>query len=137
MDRFEFCNLMEQAKVSSNITPSEISFSMRMLLPTLRRFEKGKHNFSMTTVMEYLQVLHTKMTIYNSSFKNDIFNYEQLVLWVVSERKKSFSQQTLAKAIEISRAMLTRVETQKSNLTIDVFLKIINILGYSVEITKY
>lgn len=134
MDRLEFCKLMEQAKASSNLPPSEISFSMKMLMPTLRRFEKGEHNFSMTKVMEYLKVLHAKLMIYKSSSKKDFINYEQLISWLVSERKKSFSQRTLAEAVGMSYVMLARVESQKSNLTIDVFLKIIDVLGYSIEI---
>lgn len=134
MDRLEFCNLMEQAKASSNLPPSEISFSMKMLMPTLRRFEKGEHNFSMTKVMEYLKVLQAKLIICKNSSKKDFTNYEQLISWLVSERKKSFSQRSLAEAVGMSYVMLARVESHKSNLTIDVFLKIVEVLGYNITI---
>ena len=36
----EFCNMMTDAKKNSDKTTSEITFAMKMLLPTLRRFEK-------------------------------------------------------------------------------------------------
>ena len=134
MDRLGFCNLMEQAKTCSNLTPSEISFSMKMLMPTLRRFEKGNHNFSMTKVMEYLKVLSAKLIVHKGSSKKIFTDYEQLISWIILERKKSFSQRTLAEAVGMSYVMLARVESQKSNLTIDVFLKIVDILGCSIEI---
>lgn len=134
MNRLEFCNLMEQAKTSSNIPSSEISFSMKMLLPTLRRFEKGEHNFSMTKVMEYINVLQANLVICKKSSKKSFTTYEQLILWLISERKKSFSQRSLAEAVDMSYVMLARVESQKSNLTIDVFLKIVDVLGYNIEI---
>lgn len=136
MDRFEFCKLMEQAKANSNLPLSEISFSMKMLLPTLRRFEKGKHNFSMTKVFDYLNVLQAKLTICNNSSHKDFSNYEQLISWLVAERKKTFSQRTLAEAIGMSYVMLARVESQKSNLTIDTFLKIADVLGCTIKIRQ-
>lgn len=134
MDRFGFCTLMEQAKKCSKLTPSEISFSMKMLMPTLRRFEKGEHNFSMTKVMDYLKVLHAKLMVFSNSFQKSFTDYEQLISWLILERKKTFSQRTLAEAVGMSYVMLARVESQKSNLTIDVFLKIVEVLGYNIEI---
>ena len=130
----DFCKLMEQAKIASGISASEISFSMRMLLPTLRRFEKGKHNFSLIKVMEYLKVLHAKLVIYNEESTITVDEYSQLVEWVVSARKDSYSQHKLAEAIGISRDMLARVESHKNNLSIDIFLRIVEILGYNIKI---
>lgn len=134
MNRFDFCDLMKRAKESSNLSSSELSFSMKMLLPTLRRFEKGEHNFSVGKVMEYLSVIHTKLIIYSDSSKKGFTNYEQLILWLASERKKTYSQRALAEVIGISYPMIARIESQKSNLTIDLFLKIVDVLGYNIEI---
>lgn len=134
MNRLDFCKLMEQAKIASGISASEISFSMRMLLPTLRRFEKGKHNFTLVKVMEYLKVLHAKLVIYNKESTITVDKYSQLVEWVVSARKDSYSQRKLAEAIGVSYVMLARVESHKSSLSIDVFLKIVEVLGYNIKI---
>lgn len=134
MNRLDFCKLMEQVKIASGISASEISFSMRMLLPTLRRFEKGKHNFTLVKVMEYLKVLHAKLVIYNKESTITVDEYSQLVEWVVSARKDSYSQRKLAEAIGVSYVMLARVESHKSSLSIDVFLKIVEVLGYNIKI---
>lgn len=134
MNRLDFCKLMEQAKIASGISASEISFSMRMLLPTLRRFEKGKHNFTLVKVMEYLKVLHAKLVIYNKESTITVDEYSQLVEWVVSARKDSYSQRKLAEAIGVSYVMLARVESHKNNLSIDIFLRIVEVLGYNIKI---
>lgn len=134
MNRLDFCKLMEQAKIASGISASEISFSMRMLMPTLHRFERGKHNFNLVKVMEYLKVLHAKLVIYNKESTITVDEYSQLVEWVVSARKDSYSQRKLAEAIGISYVMLARVESHKSNLSIDVFLRIVEVLGYNITI---
>lgn len=134
MNRLDFCKLMEQAKIASGIPASEISFSMKMLMPTLRRFEKGEHNFSLVKVMEYLQVLHAQLVIYNEKSTVVVTEYSQLIEWLVSARKNGYTQRKLAEAIGISYVMLARIESNKSSLSIDVYLKIIEVLGYSVNI---
>lgn len=134
MNRLDFCKLMEQAKIASGIPASEISFSMKMLMPTLRRFEKGEHNFSLVKVMEYLQVLHAQLVIYNEKSTVVVTEYSQLIEWLVSARKNGYTQRKLAEAVGISYVMLARIESNKSNLSIDVYLKIIEVLGYSVNI---
>ena len=134
MNRLDFCKLMEQAKIASGIPASEISFSMKMLMPTLRRFEKGEHNFSLVKVMEYLQVLHAQLVIYNEKLTVVVTEYSQLIEWLVSARKNGYTQRKLAEAVGISYVMLARIESNKSSLSIDVYLKIIEVLGYSVNI---
>lgn len=134
MNRLDFCKLMEQAKIASGISASDISFSMRMLMPTLRRFEKGKHNFSLVKVMEYLQVLHAPLVIYNEKSTTTVAEYSQLIEWVVSARKDSYSQRKLAEVIGVSYVMLARIESHKSSLSIDIFLRIVEVLGYNIKI---
>ena len=131
MNRLDFCKLMEQAKIASGIPASEISFSMKMLMPTLRRFEKGEHNFSLVKVMEYLQVLHAQLVIYNEKSTVVVTEYSQLIEWLVSARKNGYTQRKLAEAVGISYVMLARIESNKSSLSIDVCLNIIEVLGYS------
>jgi len=134
MNRQEFCLLMEQAKQKSGKTSSEISFSLKMLLPTLKRFEKGEHNFSLQKVMDYLCVLNADIILTLGSKKNRCKTYGQLVDWLVSARTGNFSQRQLAETTGISYVMIARIESKKSNLTIDIFLKIIEALGGQVKI---
>lgn len=137
MTREEFCKLMEQAKTQAGITTNDLSFDMRMQWSTLRRFEKGEHNFSLVKVMEYLRVLHAQLVIYNEKSTVTIIEYSQLIKWLVSARKdNNYSQRKLAEAISISYVMLARVESNKSNLSIDMLLKILEVLGYNIKIVN-
>lgn len=134
MNRLDFCKLMEQAKMASGISTSKISFAMEMLLPALRHFERGKHNFGLVKVMEYLKVIHAQLVIYNDQSSVTITEYDQLLDWVVSTRQGRYSQRKLAEAIGISYSTLAYVESHKSHLSIDVLLKIIEVLGYNIKI---
>ena len=134
MTREEFCKLMEKAKVVSNVSRSEISFSMKMLLPALRSFEKGEHNFNMAKVMEYLKVINAQLMAYNNRTNITFADYNQLLVWIIFERKHNYTQRQLAEAIGISYVMLARIESKKSNLSIDIFLKIVDKLDYDIKI---
>lgn len=134
MNRIEFCKKMTSVKERVGITTTDVSFDMRMQWSTLKRFEKGVHNFSLIKVMEYLKVLRAQLVIYNDEITVCFAEYSQIPQWLPKARAGKFSQRSLADAVGMSQVMLARVESRKSNLTIDVFLKVIEALGYSVDI---
>ena len=131
MDRKEFCVLMAKAKQESGRGTSDISFDMKMLLPTLRRFEKGEHNFNLKKIMEYLQVINAHIQI----DKNIIADYENLLAWLVDIRKThSLSQRALAKEIECAPLTIANIERKETIISIDTFLKIVDVLGCTINI---
>ena len=56
MNRQEFHQLMANAKQESGISTSAISFELKMLLPTLRRFEKGTNNSNMKKIFDLILI---------------------------------------------------------------------------------
>lgn len=135
MTREEFCNLMAVAKNQMGKTTTELSFDMRMQWTTLSRFEKGKHNFSLTKVMEYLSVLKSELVISGETLTVFCTDYDQLVHWLVSERQlHGHTQRSLAEVVGVSYVMLARIESRKSDLTIDMFLKIAQVFGCDIDI---
>ena len=118
MDRKEFCVLMAKAKQESGRGTSDISFDMKMLLPTLRR-------------LEYLQVINAHIQI----DKNIIADYENLLAWLVDIRKThSLSQRALAKEIECAPLTIANIERTETIISIDTFLKIVDVLGCTINI---
>lgn len=136
MNRLEFCNMMTDAKKNSDKTTSEITFAMKMLLPTLRRFEKGEHNFSMKKVFEYLLIIQHKMVFVSEINTNTCATYENLILWIKEQREQQYSQRKLAEIIGVSHITIANIERQSSSLTIDMFLKMIEVFGYQLKIEK-
>lgn len=130
MDRIEFCNMLVAAKERSGKTTNTVSFDLRMQWTTLRRFEKGINNPSMNKVFEYLNVVNAALILDSKVFTES----KTLVEFIVNARTGKMSQRQLADAIGVSYVMVARVESGKSNLTLDVFLKIIDVLGYTVQI---
>ena len=136
MNRLEFCNMMADAKKNSDKTTSEITFAMKMLLPTLRRFEKGDHNFNVKKVMEYLDVINHQLVL-RSETKIDVCRtYDDVILWIKNTREGKYSQRKLAEVIQSSHNSITYIERQIATISIDMFLKIVQVLGYQVKIEK-
>lgn len=134
MNRSEFCEMMERAKERSGVKISEISFKLQMLLPTLRRFEKGQHNFNMKKCIEYLDAIRSQIVL-NGNKK--IGSYDELIRYVIEKRTEAYTQMAFAEKIGMSRLGFANVERNKSTMSIDTFLLIADILEITIEIMTY
>lgn len=136
MNRLDFCALMAHAKQESGKTTSDISFSMKMLLPTLRRFEKGEHNFNLKKVMEYLSVLCMRMVLVSDTRSCQCVSYDEIVAWMKNARQGIVSQRQLAEQIGCAYLTIANIERGATAVSVDTFLKIIDALGYTIKIEK-
>lgn len=132
MNRFDFCDMLVAAKEQSGKSTNTVSFDLRMQWSTLRRFEKGVNNPSMKKIFNYLDVVNSVLTVNHKGFSDA----NELVEYLVKKRTGKFSQRQLATAIGISSTMVARIESGMSNLTLDVFLKIVDVLGCTIKIRQ-
>lgn len=131
MNRIEFFNLLAVAKEKSGKSTNTVSFDLRMQWSTLRRFEKGGNNSNMKKIFDYLQVINAYIQI----GKVSIFNYENLLAWLIEARKiHSLSQRALAKEIECAPLTIANIERGETIISIDTFLKVVDALGYVINI---
>ena len=129
--------MMAQAKKESGVTTSELSFTLRMLVSTLRRLEKGVHNFSVEKAVEYLNVLGAELCFEKEGEKSySIKNYDSFVEWLANARAGQYTQRSLAAELGCSYVAVANIERKKSIISIDTFLKLMDILGYTIKITN-
>ena len=137
MNRAEFCEMMAQAKKESGVTTSELSFTLRMLVSTLRRLEKGTHNFSIEKAIEYLDVLNAELCLEKEGRKScGIKNYDSFIEWLANVRAGQYTQRSLATELGCSYVAVANIERKKSIISIDTFLKLMDVLGYTIKITS-
>lgn len=134
MNRLEFSSLLVRQREAHKIGKNELCRITGFTFLQLQRIENADNNYNLGLVFCYLSALKSCMILKKDNEESYLAKYNQTTKWLVSARKEFFSQRALAEAIGMSYVMLARIETQKSNLTIDVFLKIAEILGYSIEI---
>ena len=137
MNRTEFCEMMAQAKKESGVTTSELSFTLRMLVGTLRRLEKGVHNFSVEKTVEYLNVLNAELCLEKEGEEShSIKNYDSFIEWLANARAGQYTQRSLATELGCSYVAIANIERKKSIISIDTFLKLMDVLGYTIKITS-
>lgn len=139
MNRDEFCKLMAAVRSKSKITTTELSFQIKMLLPTLRRFEKGEHNFKLDRVIQYLSILGYQIILYSKNETDCVFKiiqYSDIPKFIKCARKDKYTQRELASNIGCTYATIANIERQSNIVSIDMFLKLVETLNYNVKIEK-
>ncbi len=139
MNRDEFCKLMAAVRSKSKITTTELSFQIKMLLPTLRRFEKGEHNFKLDRVIQYLSILGYQIILYSKNETDCVFKiiqYSDIPKFIKCARKDKYTQRELATNIGCTYATIANIERQSNIVSIDMFLKLVETLNYNVKIEK-
>lgn len=137
MDRKEFCSQMAIIRGKSDITTTDLSFAIKMLVPTLRRFEKGEHNFKIDRAIQYLNILNTNICLTKGNSNSYIKSYEDVISFIKEARNERFTQRALATEIGCTYQTIANIERGHSIITIDNFLKIIEVLGYTLKIEQY
>lgn len=136
MERIEFCELLLEAKRNSGITTSEISFKLKMLLPSLRRFEKGTHNFSVSKAVDYIEAANSYLLLKkkNSTEELLIKEYKDIIRWLVKSRDGVYTQRSLTQAVGLSNGTIRNIESDISIMSIDIFLKLVDIFGFHIKV---
>lgn len=135
MDRKEFSSLLTQQREAKKIGKNEMCRLTGFTFHQLQRIENAGNNYNIGLALRYLSAIKSSMVIQKYKKERLCTEYNQLIKWLVSARKdNNYTQRKLAEAISISYVMLARVESNKSNLSIDVLLKILEVLGYNIEI---
>lgn len=136
MERIEFCELMVEAKKRSGISTSQVSFELKMLLPSLRRLEKGIHNFSVSKAIDYLHSINGYIQLHKNKTIYSIMQYEDIVQWLINERKDNYTKHALTQKTGCANGTIGNIESGKSVMSIDIFLRLSEVLGFSITIER-
>jgi DNA-binding XRE family transcriptional regulator len=135
MNREEFCQSMRNAKEKSGIKFSQLSFQLQVMPTSLHRLEKGSNSFSVKKAIEYLNVTGHAIAL-EGKHSIVLKSYDLFPLWLTKAREQ-IAQSELAKRTGITPMTIANVESAKNVISIDFFLKIVDELGYTVNIQEY
>ena len=134
MNRIEFCKLLNNAKLTSGQKMKDVCFALGLMPTDIYRLERGSHNFNMKKAIDYLNVVGYSIALTKDNGHCLIGEYKLLVEWLKSARQGIFSQRSLAQEVGCSYAVIANTEIEKSIISIDLFLQIIEALGYELKI---
>ena len=134
MDRNEFSSLLMAQREANNMGKNELCRFAEFTFLQLQRIENADNNYNMGLVFRYLAVVKSNMILHKGKKEWCLVEYSQIPKWLAKARDGKFSLRKLALAADCSYSAVTNVEHGKTVISIDLFLKIVEVLGYNVEI---
>lgn len=133
--RQDFCKMLTDIRRKKNITVSDICFGIHIMPAGVYKLEKGKHNFNMKTLFDYCQFVGAHIcTLQNNQFCI-INDYTVLMKWYNNFYKAhQVTSVGLAKILGMSHTAMANIKSEKTVMSIDTFLKLINTFGYQITI---
>jgi DNA-binding XRE family transcriptional regulator len=122
------------AKEKSGIKFSQLSFQLHAMPTSLHRLEKGSHSFSVKKAIEYLNATGHVIEL-DGKYPVSLKSYDLFPLWLTKAREQ-IKQSELARLTGITLATITNAESGKNVINIDYFLKIVEVLRYTVNINN-
>ena len=137
MNRAEFCEMMAQARQSHSCSLYAIQKKMNLIFRDVKRIETGEHNFNLIKAIDFLAAFNSAVELSNDNESFVINNYPSFVERLINIRtSNNHTLRSLADAAGCSYAAIANTERQRSVLSIDVFLKLMDVLGYTIKITS-
>lgn len=136
MDRNTFSALLTQCRENKNIGKNEMCRLTGFTFQQLQRIEGALNNFNLQLVFRYINVVGAVLSFEKDGVQYVISNYEEYPKWLKSARTGLYSLRKLEDAVECSHPAIANVEQGKVTVSIDSFLKIADVLGYSVKIEQ-
>lgn len=134
MNRTDFCQLLINTRQNMGVGKNEMCRLTGFTFVQLQLLEDKPNNFAIKKAIDYLAALHCVIVLSYSHSAMQISNVEKFGAWLKQKRKGKFSQRDLATAIGCSYPTIANIERNSNIPTIDVFLKIVEVLGYNIEI---
>ena len=136
MNREEFCKILRECRQQSGKIMKIIGFELNMLPGDIYRLEKGGNNFAFDKAIEFLKVMGCVIKLHNQKDIFYITDYFAFVEFLITTRSIKYSQRSLSELAQCSYVAIANIERKKNVMRIDIFLKIVDVLGYTVTIEK-
>jgi DNA-binding XRE family transcriptional regulator len=137
MDRKEFCEKLVETRNKANVTKYEINKNTGFPYHRLKVIEEDPDNFIISQAIRYLYGMRYMIVLNKPGYKDfGIIDAKQFGDWLSQIRPKICSRYALAKQIGCGGSVLFNIENKKTIPSIDMFLKIIDILGCNIEFVK-
>lgn len=134
MNRATFSSLLVNQRENRNIGKNELCRMTGFTFLQLQRLESASNNFNMSLVFRYLVSVEAVLILCNNNNSCTLKEYDEYATWLVNARNGLYSLRKLAETANCSYSAITNVERGKTVISIDLFLKLADTLGYTIKI---
>lgn len=132
MNRNEFSSLLVECREANGIGKNELCRLAGFSFLQLQRLENARNDYNMRSVFQYLSIVKSSIILQKDDDLYCLNQYSQYPQWLFKTRSQVFSLRKLAKAVNCAYSAIANAEHEKTVIRIDLFLKIVDALGYSL-----
>lgn len=135
MTREEFTNMLVEARKAAGYSSTDLVFLMHMLPSDISRMEKAKASYSTGKVFAYLKAVGCFLQVAKDKKTYRIDDNEKLIAWEKVARGK-VAKKVFSDSLGFSHDYIRYIESGRNIMSIDKFLKIAEVTGYTIEVAK-
>lgn len=136
MNREEFCKILKECRQQSEYKVKELCFKLNTMPTDIYRMERGTNNFLLSRVIEFLNATGHTIQLHRQTHIFCVAEYYAFLEWFIATRTRSHTQRSLAEKAQCSYAAIANAERKLNIMSIDIFLKTVEALGYTITIEK-
>lgn len=134
MNREEFCQMLLNTRLEKKISLYAVQKNMGLTFQQAKRIEIGENNFNLNKAIDYLSSVDSWIQLRKNKKKYPILKYQDAIDWLMKSRDGVYSQRSLTQNIGLSNGAIRNIESGKSRMSIDIFLKLVDTFGFYIEI---
>lgn len=136
MNREEFCQMLLNTRLEKNISLYAVQKNMGLTFQQAKRIEIGENNFNLNKAIDYLSSVESWIQLRKNKKKYSILKYQDAIDWLMKSREGIYSQRLLTKKIGCGEGTIRKIESGKSIMSIDMFLRFVDEFEFYIEIAK-
>ena len=138
MTRQEFSRMISDKRKEKGISIKNVCDVMNFTTSGYSAINTARHNYNMKLCLDYISASGASLifNVWKDDKKTKILNYEQLVTYLIDRRKQmGFSTYYMGKAMNSSGSMVRHMENFSSTVSIDMLLKMCEVLELRLELS--
>lgn len=134
MDRIEFSQMLVLARERIGLGKNEMCRQTGYTFVQLQLLETKPNNFAMNKAFHYLDSIGMILAIDKDGNSTKLNDIESIATWLKAARNGIYTQRSLAEAVGCTYPTIANIERGSNKVTVDNFLKLADILGYTIKI---
>lgn len=125
--------MCKKLRESRNISMADASRLSGIHPNQIERMESAKLNYGMDNFIRYVNSLNAQFILIDGRNRYQVSNCEFLAQWLKNKRGNE-TQYSLAEDLNISQNAITKIESGKSKMTVDIFITSVFHFGCRIKI---
>lgn len=135
MNRQELSSILKEHRSKNGVLIKRICAQMDVGVNIVNRLERALFNYNCNVWLSYMEAIGVIAQLSLGETRIILQSHDDIVNFIRNARtERGISQRALAQMLDISNMTIANFERGYTRVTIDIFLSIVNVLGYELKI---